>query len=167
MKALSTKRISYIVQTFVPAMVACLASATAILLHFPVWAMFIGWIGFFTKGMNTQAAIENMTCLWLGLILGYLASLAIYSLVPTQGLMVALPSVVIVVATLVISLRGLPILNNLLCYFLGLVAWFAAHLDPKISSLGILAGSVSLGILAGLIAHMFTAKITPYIVNNS
>lgn len=29
-----------------------------------------------------------------------------------------------------VGLRGLPILNNLLGYFLGLVAWFAAHLEP-------------------------------------
>lgn len=150
MKAISTKRIGYIVQTFVPAMVACLASAIAIFLDFPAWAMFVGWIGFFTKGMNTQAAIENMTCLWLGLILGCLASVAIYSLTPTQGLIVALPSVVIVVASLVIALRGLPILNNILCYFLGMVTWFAAHLDPKMANIGILAGSVSLGFLQGL-----------------
>jgi len=32
-------------------------------------------------------------------------------------------------------LRSLPILNNLLGYFLGLVAWFAVHLESSMQSL--------------------------------
>lgn len=56
----------------------------------------------------------------------------------------ALPVVVLVVATLVVSLRSVLVLSNIPPYFLGLVTVFAAHVQPTlyaVAELG-LAGAI-------------------------
>lgn len=152
-------RQGFVLTTLVAAAAAAAAAATSLALSLPVWAMFIGWIAFFTRGLNTRGAIENLACVGLGLAIGMLASLAIAGLAPAIGLGLALPVVVFGVALVVVSLRGLPILNNLLGYFLGLVAWFAAHLEPSLESFAQMFMASTIGSVAGLLSHLIPKQL--------
>ncbi|MEQ9862946.1 DUF1097 domain-containing protein [Pectobacterium cacticida] len=150
----------YLTVTFIAAATASIAAGVSLALQLPIWAMFIGWIAFFSRGLDTRSAFENFGCVWLGLVIGALAATGIASLVPAMGLMIAMPAVVFVVALIVVSLRGLPPLNNLLGYFLGLVAWFAAHLEPSVAAVGQLAGASAIGSLAGWISHHLPRRMS-------
>ncbi|MDF0541159.1 hypothetical protein PX699_02290 [Sphingobium sp. H39-3-25] len=44
-------------------------------------------------------------------------------------------------------------MNNLLGYFLGLVAWFGAHLEPSLESVAQLLGASAVGSVAGRVSH--------------
>jgi hypothetical protein len=59
------------------------------------------------------------------------------------------PVLIFIVALVVVALRGLPILNNLVGYFLGLVGWFAANWSPSIESLVQLFIAYIIGFAAG------------------
>lgn len=145
--------------TLVAALAAALAAAASLALSLPAWAMFIGWIAFFTRGLNIRGVVSNLACVGFGLAIGMMASSAIAGLAPMMGLGVALPAVVFGVALVVVSLRGLPILNNLLGYFLGLVAWFAAHLEPSLESFAHLFTASTIGSAAGLLSHVIPARL--------
>lgn len=159
MSNLPVSRSHYLTVTLVAAVTAAAASATALAMQVPVWAMFIGWIAFFTRGLTTRSTLENLGCVWLGLVFGALAAAGVGLLAPSVGALLAIPMVVFLVAVIVVSVRGLPVMNNLLCYFLGLVAWFAAHLEPSLESLAHMAGASTLGSLAGWISHYSPRKI--------
>jgi hypothetical protein len=149
---------AYVVATVMAALTAATAAATSQLLSLPVWAMFVGWIAFYTRGLTTRSAFENLACVGIGLVTGSLAATAIPLVASVTGSALALPLVVLVVALFVVSLRGLPVLNNLLGYFLGLVAWFAAHLEPAVSSVLILFSAAAIGSLAGWISLRLPAR---------
>lgn len=149
----------YIVTTVVAAATAATAAATSQLLSLPVWAMFVGWIAFYTRGLTTRSAFENLACVGIGLVTGALAATAIPLIAPATGPALALPLVVLVVALFVVSLRGLPVLNNLLGYFLGLAAWFAAHLEPVIANVLTLFAAAAIGSLAGWISLRLPAYV--------
>ncbi|MGV6873226.1 DUF1097 domain-containing protein [Pseudochelatococcus sp. B33] len=159
MASIASPRQSFIVTTVVAAATAALAAAGSLALSLPVWAMFVGWIAFFTRGLDTRNAVENLGCVGLGMAIGLLASLAIPSLASIAGPGLALPVVVFVVALIVVALRGLPMMNNLLGYFLGLVAWFAAHLEPSLESIAHLFGASAIGSVAGWISHGLPARV--------
>jgi len=150
---------AFITITLVAAMSASLAAAASLALSLPVWAMFVGWIAFFSRGLTTRSTFENLGCVWLGLCIGALAALSISLLAPSLGLGLALPTVVFAVALVVVALRGLPVLNNLLGYFLGLVAWFAGHLEPSLEGLSLLASASAIGALAGWISHHLPQRL--------
>ncbi|HBR1414375.1 TPA: DUF1097 domain-containing protein [Klebsiella pneumoniae] len=156
----STPR-AYVIVTVVAAVTAALAAATALATELPVCAMFIGWIAFFSRGLTARSTLDNLGCVWLGLAFGATAAVAIAALAPATGVMVALPLVVLVVALIVVGLRGLPVLNNLPGYFLGLVAWFAAHLEPSLESIAQLAGASAIGSIAGWISHCMPRRFLP------
>jgi predicted membrane protein len=67
--------------------------------------------------------------------------------------------VVFAVALLVVALRGLPVMNNLLSYFLGLVARFASHLEVSAENLLELFGATAIGSAAGWVSHHLPAWI--------
>lgn len=150
---------TFLLVTVVAAITASAASAVSLALSVPVWAMFIGWIAFFTRGLNTRSSFENLGCVWAGLAIGCLASLATLALASSMGATTALPVVVFIVALFVVSMRGLPVLNNLLGYFLGLVSWFAAHLEPTMASVLHLGGAAAVGTFAGWVAHHVPQRI--------
>lgn len=152
-------RHAFVVTTVVAAVTAALAAAGSVALSLPVWAMFVGWIAFFTRGLNTRSAFENLACVGIGMSIGVVAALSIPQLAMVTGPGLALPAVVCVVALVVVALRGLPVLNNLLGYFLGLVAWFAAHLEPSIESVAQLFGASMIGSAAGWISHMVPPRL--------
>jgi hypothetical protein len=159
MNTTTTSRSTYVLTTLIAAVTAACAAAISLSLALPVWAMFIGWIAFYTRGLNTRGAFENLACVGIGLVTGALASTAIPLVAAVTGPALALPLVVLVVASFVVSLRGLPVMSNLLAYFLGLVAWFAAHLEPGISSALTLFSAAAIGSLAGWISLRLPARV--------
>lgn len=150
--------LAYSAFTLAAAVVAAAASALALVLELPVWAMFVGWVAFYTRGVTARDGVFNLVCVGLGVLIGKLAALAIGALSPAMGAM-ALPLVVLVVAVVVVSLRGVPRLNNLLCYFLGLIAFFAIHQPPSLSLFGTLAGAAALGSAAAWTAHALQRRV--------
>jgi len=150
----------FITTTVVAAFTAATAAAASMALSLPVWAMFVGWIAFFTRGLKTRSAFENLGCVGVGMAIGAVAAFSIPQLAAVTGPSVALPAVVFVVALVVVALRGLPAMNNLLGYFLGLVAWFAAHMEPSLDSFLHLFSASMIGSAAGWISHMAPQRLT-------
>ncbi len=144
----------FVSTTIIAALTAAVAAASSMTFSLPVWAMFIGWIAFYTRGFNTKASLENLSCVGIGMVFGLCTAFALSNLAPVVGSTLGLPIVVFVTALIVVSLRGLPFMNNLLCYFLGLVSWFAAHLEPSFKSLLLLFSASVIGTVAGLISHL-------------
>lgn len=138
------------------AAVAAFASATV---ELPVWAMFIGWVGYFTRLGSWRNGIANYACLVLGVVFGMGAAVMIQVLQPIAGA-AALPVVVFAVASIVVALRAVPPVNNLLCYFLGLIAFFAAHQPPGLATLTNLAAALALGFSAAMISTWLQARTT-------
>ncbi|MBN6152360.1 DUF1097 domain-containing protein [Xanthomonas sp. AmX2] len=133
------------------AVAATAAALAALVLEVPVWAMFIGWIAYFTRAPSLRQGAVNFACVLGGLLLGIAASLAIAALAPLLGA-ATLPLVVFVVSLLVLSMARVPVFNNLLGFFLGLVSWFAAHQPPSVALFAELALAALLGSTAGWIA---------------
>lgn len=50
--------------------VASTAATLVLLLELPVWAMFVGWIAFFTRGLNVRSGLINLLCVLIGMALG-------------------------------------------------------------------------------------------------
>ncbi|GAA0404757.1 hypothetical protein GCM10009133_11730 [Cocleimonas flava] len=144
--------------TAIAALTAAIAAGSCLLLNLPVWAMFIGWVAFFTKIGNLNTALINLGCIILGIVFGMLAGLGIYAITPTLGSF-ALPVMVFTVGMVVISLRSLPIFNNLMCYFLGLISFFASHLTPSIDTFTLLVSAASIGIFSGFISLKLQMKL--------
>ncbi|WP_371355023.1 DUF1097 domain-containing protein [Pseudomonas chlororaphis] len=138
--------------TAVAAATAALAAGSSLLLNLPVWAMFVGWVAFFSRGLTLRDGLVNLGCVLMGLAIGMGAALSIGALSPSLGPW-ALPLVVFAVAMLVVSLRSLRVMNNIVAYFLGLIAWFAAHLEPSLESFAELGGAGALGTCAGWLSH--------------
>ncbi|UUZ78065.1 DUF1097 domain-containing protein [Polaromonas sp. P1(28)-13] len=150
---------SFILLTVAAAVTAAAAAGLSATLALPVWAMFIGWVAFFTRGITARDGIVNALCVALGLGFGMAAALGLGALGPALGAL-ALPLVVFAVAVVVVSLRAAPVLNNILCYFLGLIAFFASHLPPSLAAFAGLASAVVLGSLAAWTAHAMQHRIT-------
>jgi hypothetical protein len=150
---------TYVVTTLIAAVTASAAAAASAAFSLPVWAMFIGWIAFYTRGLNTRSAFENLACVGIGLVTGALAASAIPLVASVTGPALALPLVVLVVASFVVSLRGLPVMSNLLGYFLGMVAWFAAHLEPTLPHVLTLFFATAIGSLGGWISVRLPAYV--------
>ena len=148
----------YIALTATAAIIAALAAQTSLSLGLTPWAMFMGWIAYFTRRPSAREGAQSLGCILLGLCLGAIATMSIAALAPVLG-PAAFPSVVLAVALVVIATRGLPILNNLLGYFIGLVTFFAAHLEPELMSIAKLGGATALGSAAGWLAQTTQNKV--------
>ncbi|MCY1307789.1 hypothetical protein D9M70_577450 [compost metagenome] len=62
--------------------------------------------------------------------------------------------VALVVTLVVLSLRLLPVFNNLQGFFLGVVCYFASQLPPTFGAFVELAMALALGVFAGLLASL-------------
>lgn len=142
---------TYLAFSTAAALTAAAASAASLAFGLPVWAMFVGWVAFFTRGLSGRDGAVNLACVVLGTAIGAAAAIAIAALHPALG-MLALPMVVFVVASVVVSLRAAPMLNNILAYFLGLIAFFAAHMEPTLGTVAHLGSAGALGSLAGWVS---------------
>lgn len=133
------------------------ATVCALVLDVPVWAMFVGWISYFTRGVNLRQGLISLACVFIGLALGSAAGVATQALAPQLG-PATLTVVVFMVAVVVLSLRRLPMFNNLLGFFLGLVAFFASHQPPSWSAFADLALAAAVGTAAACIATVLQRR---------
>jgi uncharacterized membrane protein YgaE (UPF0421/DUF939 family) len=148
----------FTVLTLAAALTAAIAATTSASLGWPVWTMFMGWVAFFTRGHSGKDALYSYLCLAIGIAIGTGAALAVGALLPLIGPF-AFGAVVFVVAVIVVSLRAAAPINNIPAYFLGLITFFAAHLEPGILAFSELAAVSGLGSFAGWTAHKLQAKI--------
>lgn len=137
--------------------VAAGAAFLSTLVGVPVWAMFMGWVAYFTRGHSAREGLLNYLCLALGLLVRLAAAVALRSLGPLLSTF-TLPIVVFCVGLLVVSLRALPRLNNLPSYFLGVITVFAAHTVPTLKTLAELGSAAAIGSLAAWLASFIQAK---------
>lgn len=149
----------FTVLTLAAAVTAAIAATTSASLGWPVWAMFMGWVAFFTRGHSAKDAFYSYLCLAIGIVFGVAAALAVGALMPLIGSL-AFGPVVFVVAIIVVSLRAAAPINNVPAYFLGLITFFAAHLEPGILAFSELAAVSGLGSFAAWTAHQLQSKIT-------
>lgn len=141
------KQFSY--ETLLAGVVSSLAALLCVLLKLEVWIMFIGYIGWFTRPTSHKEGFFTMLCMTLGILLGANAYIGIGALVPYVGLL-GLPLIVFLVAIVVVGLRETRVVNNMLGWFLGLVTFFAAHMEISLLTLSHLILASSIGSLAGL-----------------
>ncbi|MBO1110458.1 DUF1097 domain-containing protein [Bordetella petrii] len=134
------------------------ATLSTVALEVPVWAMFVGWISFFTRGLNLKQGMINLACVLIGLALGTGAAHVMAVLTPVLG-DYAISAVVFIITGAALSLARAPVFNNLLGCFLGLVAYFAYHQPPSVSKLAVLAMATTLGATAAFLAHALQARI--------
>jgi hypothetical protein len=116
------------------------ATFSALVLEVPVWAMFVGWLAFFTRGLNLRHGLVNLACVLIGVGLGIGAAHTLAALGPHLGAY-AITAVVFAITAVALSLARVPVINNLLGFFLGLVAYFASHLPPSLGTLAQLGHS--------------------------
>lgn len=133
------------------------ATLCALVLQVPVWAMFIGWIAFFTRGMTAKDGVINLLTVWIGIAIGIAAGQLTSVLTPLTG-EATLSLVVFVVALVVLSLRYMPVVNNLLGLFLGLVSFFASHQPPNFETFFTLALAATVGIVAATSLRLMQLK---------
>lgn len=144
--------------TFAAATTAAAAAFACASFDYPVWVMFVGWVGYSSRAGTWRNNLANYACLVMGVVFGIGAALALPQLQAGVGAM-ALPIVVFVVASVVVSLRATPVMNNLACYFLGLIAFFAANLPPTSPTLLHLAAAMAIGCLAASVSSWLQARV--------
>jgi len=64
------------------------------------------------------------------------------------------------VACFIMSLRVIPIANNILSYFLGLIGYLASHLEPALSTFLELGATFALGSFAAWMANTIESRLT-------
>ncbi|AFT71049.1 hypothetical protein B5T_02781 [Alloalcanivorax dieselolei B5] len=139
-------------------MASLAATFSALALELPIWAMFIGWIAFFTRGLNLKAGLINLGCVLMGLVLGIGAAHLQGALGPHLGAY-AISAVVLAITAVALSLARVPVFNNLLGFFLGLVSYFASHLPPTLGSFASLGVAAAIGATAGFLAHTWAHRV--------
>lgn len=145
--------------TVIAATTAALAATSSASLGWPVWAMFMGWVAFFTRGHSAKEAVYSYLCLAAGIVMGVGAVLGVGALLPLIGPF-AFGAVVFVVAMIVVSLRVAAPLNNIPAYFLGLITFFAAHVEPGLLAVSELLSVSGLGSFAAWLAHRLQRKVS-------
>lgn len=133
------------------------ATFSLLVLELPVWAMFVGWIAYFTRGLNWRNGLINLACVLIGLAMGVGAAHLLAWTGPVLGPF-AISAAVMAVTVVALSLAKLPVFNNVLGFFLGLVAYFASHLPPTPTSFAQLGVAAAIGTLAGFLAHALARR---------
>ncbi len=151
-------RLKYVKIVLGESAVASSAATFVMMLELPVWAMFVGWIAFFTRGLNLRSGLISLACVLTGMVLGLGAAYMLGTLHPLLG-KYAIAPVVIVITALTLSMARAPVFNNLLGFFLGLVTWFAAHPSPSLATLSGLSATIAIGTLAGFLAHAWQKRV--------
>jgi hypothetical protein len=141
-------RLQFVLFTVIAAVVAALASWSSAALALEVWAMFAGFIAWFTRPTSAREGVYSMICLFLGIALGVLAHIATEALTPSLGGF-GLPLVVFVVGVVIVGLRTTRVVDNMLAWFLGLVTFFAAEVELAFGTLLELGSACAIGGFAG------------------
>ena len=143
-----TSRGKFILWTLIASAVAAIAAWTSAAAALEIWIMFAGFIAWFTRPASLASSLSAMLCLWLGIGIGALSHIATTALVPHLD-QLALPTVVFLVAVLIVGLRTHGVLGNMLTWFLGMVTFFAAEMGVNAAAFGHLAAATALGGFAG------------------
>jgi len=117
----------------------------------PVWGMFAGWIVFVTGGGGAKPGLAALGSAVLGLILGLGGGAAIVGVTPSLGNM-TVPVVVFIIVALAMLGQRVPLLNSVICYFIGMTVYFASGLSPVIATVATLGSAIAIGTLSGLLA---------------
>ncbi|MEG3629633.1 DUF1097 domain-containing protein [Streptomyces poriticola] len=145
--------------TLIAAAVASVAVFLVALAGLPPWAMFVGWVTWFTRPASVRQGAYSVVCLWCGLALAVAAQLSIASLAPVVG-QAALPITVFAVATLVVGLRSAPVLDNPVAWFLGLIGSFALHASDRLEGTIVLVEATGIGAAAALLCGQLQRRLT-------
>lgn len=156
--AVPTGKLRFLAISAAAALTAASAAHVTTLIAVPAWAMFMGWVAYYTRGHSGRDGMVNYACLTLGIGLGLIAMIAVGALAPSFSTF-ALPIVVLVVATLVVSLRAVPVLSNIPAYFLGLVTVFAAHVQPTLYAMAELGLAGAIGSFAAWFASRWQQRL--------
>ncbi|BDB24189.1 hypothetical protein Tamer19_33390 [Cupriavidus sp. TA19] len=144
--------------TLVGAVVAAVTTFVTLAAALPAWAMFLGWVGYNSRGQTVREGLANLVALLLGIVFGAGTALLIGWLTPHVGNL-ATPLAVFADVVLVLSLRALPGINNPLAYFLGLISFFAAGQPPSPLLLGGLVAAGVLGAIGGGISNVLQGRL--------
>jgi hypothetical protein len=155
---LKTTGAKFILVGAAAALIAAIAATLCIVIGVPIWAMFLGWAAFDSRGHAPHEGIASLACLALGIAIGLLASAGLSELRPISGA-AAEPLIVLVVTLLVVSLRAAPRVNNVIAYFLGLTGVFASNAEPALGPFVELCVAGGLGGLAGWLTRLSQAWI--------
>ena len=140
-------------------MVAATAAYFSLLATLPVWAMFMGWVTYNSRGHSARDGALNFACFALGLVIAMEAVAAAGALAPAVGIF-SLPLVVLATALIVVSLRSVPGVNNVLAYFLGLITVFAAHVEPSFAAIAPLGAAGAIGAVAAWAASTLQGRLS-------
>ena len=145
----------FALETTIAAVSAAVASTACVVFELPVWAMFIGWVAFLSRGRRLISdGLVNWICVVVGAGFGIGAGLATGAIASTLGI-AALPIVVFFFSLVIVSLRACRPFSNLQAYFLGLIAYFAAHshMHSSWKSLTVVMAATAIGSLTGWVNH--------------
>nr|WP_221380267.1 DUF1097 domain-containing protein [Actinoplanes polyasparticus] len=134
--------------TVIAGVVAAAAAFLSQLAGLPAWAMFIGWVAWFTRPASTRQGVYSIISLWAGVLLATAGTFIVAWLSPVVGA-VALPISVFLLALVAVGLRATTILGNTLTWFLGLIAFFALHPDNPLTGILTLVAAGAIGAVAG------------------
>lgn len=142
------------------ALVAAISSVLCARLSIPVWTMFIGWIAFVAGGMSARTAAPTWVCTILGLIEGFIGAALIGGGAAALGPDLSLLVGVFVIVFAALLAQYLPVVNLVVCYFIGMTAFFASGLAPIVATGVTLGAGLLAGVLSGLIAVTIAGMIT-------
>ncbi len=143
-----TSASKFTVFTLIAAVVAAAAAFTTLSLSLLPWAMFVGWVAWFTRPADTRQAVQAVLCTWLGMALAMIGEVVVGALAPSIGVTAALPIGVFLLALVVVGLRTTPVVGNMLAWFVGLVAYFAAEPEHPLPGIATLVAASAIGALA-------------------
>ncbi|HEX8469774.1 MAG TPA: DUF1097 domain-containing protein [Brevundimonas sp.] len=142
----------------IAAVTASAAATSSLALGFFPWAMFVGWVAWYTRPTSARQGVATWLCLLGGLAFGALAVMALRTLTPSLGIF-ALSAVVFVVALTVVSMRNLRLVDNIPAWFLGLIAFFASHMEPGVISVAELGATSAMGVGGGWLSMQLQRRL--------
>lgn len=141
-------RSQFIRFTVIAAVIAAVAALLSESLGVHAWAMFVGWVAWFTRPASVTQGLHSMLSLWAGMLLAAGGHFIVAFLSSHIG-MAALPVAVFVLACVAVGMRTTPPLNNMIAWFLGLIAFFALESDNVLTGLLTLVAASVIGGAAG------------------
>jgi hypothetical protein len=121
--------------------------------------MFIGWIAFVAGGMSARSAIPTYLCAALGLVLGMVGAVVIGGVGEHAGADLGLLIGVFAIVFAALLAQHLPVINLVVCYFIGMTTFFASGMAPTPGTALTLLAGVLVGVVSGLIAQEITGRI--------
>jgi hypothetical protein len=112
----------------------------------PAWVLFIGWVAYYSFGKAPLKAVNSFLLILAGIVLAMLVQ---YTGVWLTGYFqnLGFPVAVFFLVGFLGVIKSVKGINNLLAYFLGMIAFFGAHLSAGVSALFQLGIPLALGFM--------------------